>query len=144
MTIILVRKEFDFDIRTDCWGGAEHRINSLQPDMIDTIESYLEDSDFWDDTPTDTQVNDFIWFDDDTYAEWLGFNDAGQLWHYCEALNNGVDEEDIWFDSDDRVVSVDDIDERFNEAIANGEIDEEDYDNWEEWADDEGYYQIER
>lgn len=142
---MLVRKEFDFDIRTDCWKGAKDRINSLQPDMIDTIESYLEDSDFWSgDTPTDTEVNDFIWFDDDTYAEWLGFKDAGQLWDYCEAVNNGIDEEDIWFDPNDRVVSTDDIDERFNEAIVNGEIDEEDYGNWEEWADDEGYYQIER
>lgn len=141
---MLVRKEFDFDIRNDCWGGAKDRIDSLQPDMIDTIESYLEDSDFWSDTPTDTQVNDFIWFDDDTYAEWLGFNDAGQLWDYCEALNNGIDEEDVWFDPNDRVVSSDDIDERFNKAIANEEIDEDDYGNWREWADDEGYYQIER
>ena len=141
---MLVKKEVDFDIRTDCWEGAKERINSLQPDMIDTIESYLEDSDFWGDTPTDTDVNDFIWYDDETYADWLGFNSAEQLWDYCEAVNNGIDEEDIWFDPDDRVVSVDDIDERFNEAIADGEIDEEDYDNWEEWADDEGYYQIER
>ena len=106
---MLVRKEFDFDIRNDCWGGAKDRIDSLQPDMIDTIESYLEDSDFWSDTPTDTQVNDFI-----------------------------------WFDPNDRVVSSDDIDERFNKAIANEEIDEDDYGNWREWADDEGYYQIER
>lgn len=141
---MLVRKEYDFNIRNDCWGGAKDRINDLTDDFIDTLESYLEDSDMWEDTiPTETKVNDFIWHEDDNYAAWLGFNSAEQLWNYCTLVNNGIDEEDIWFDEDDNVVSIDDISERFDDAINDGYIDEDDYEDMYSWAEDNGYYQIE-
>ena len=135
---MLVKK--DFDIRSDCWGGAKDRIESLPYELIDILESYLSDDDFWgEDTPTDTQVNDFIWFDDDTYAEWLGFDDAEQLWKYCDLVNSGVDEDDLWFDDDGKIVTIEDVESRYNDAIANEYIEADDYVDAQEWAEDEGY-----
>ena len=138
---MLVRKEFDFDIRTDCWDGAKDRIDSLTPDMIDTLESMIENPDLWSgETPTDVEVNDFIWFEDDTYANWFGFADAEQLWAYCKlVVDNGVDEDSIWIDYDGNVVTDDDV------IAAYTDYDDEDgyYADWEEWAEDNGYEKFE-
>lgn len=136
---MLVRKEYDFDIFTDCWSGAKERVDSLTSDLADKLANLLEDDEIWGGVPTDTQVNDFIWFEDDTYADWLGFDDAQQMWDYCEAVNNGIDEDEIWKDPDGRIVSSSDVEERFDAAFENEEFDEGDYDSWEDWADWEGY-----
>lgn len=138
---MMVRKEYDFDIRTDCWSGAKDRIDSLTPELIDRLENYLEDDAVWgEEMPTETEVNDFIWFEDDTYADWLGFDNSSQLWEYCTlVVDRGIDEDEIWKDPDGEVVTYDDVVERYNDALANEEFDEGDYDSPEDWADDEGY-----
>lgn len=38
---------------------------------------------------SETELNDLLWFEDDTIAEWLGFED----WEALERLNNGEEEE---------------------------------------------------
>ena len=55
----------DFDIRNDCWSGAADRIADLTDHQIDVLEQNLEDV-FYGETPTETEVNDFIWFEDGT------------------------------------------------------------------------------
>lgn len=68
------------------WSGAADTANALTLEQIDQIESMLEDcepGDGW----SDTEINDFFWFERDTIAEWLGFRD----W---EDLENGGEEED--------------------------------------------------
>lgn len=55
------------------WSGAVDRASKLTSEDFDTIESVL--SDMYPDGMTDTEVNDFFWFEEDFIAECLGFND---------------------------------------------------------------------
>lgn len=64
-------KNFDF------WSGAKDTIKYLTESELDTIESYLEE--LYPEGMTDTELNDFIWFEDDTIAEWLGYNDFDEI-----------------------------------------------------------------
>lgn len=69
-----ITAKHEFDIRTDCWSGAADTIEELTNDEIDTLEAMIEEM-FAGETPTDTDINDFIWFERDTIAEWLGYED---------------------------------------------------------------------
>ena len=65
-------------LRDFVWSGARDRVNDLTDDQIDTILNILSDE--YPDGIDGTQLNDFFWFEDDTYAEWLGYKDAEALW----------------------------------------------------------------
>ena len=68
------------------WSGGKDTADALTLEQIDTIESYLEDiqpAEGW----SDTEINDFFWFERDTIAEWLGFSS----W---EAYRTGEEEDD--------------------------------------------------
>lgn len=71
------------------WSGAKDRANVLTDEQFDQIEAMLEEiepEEGW----SETAINDFFWFEEDTIAEWLGFEDFEAL----ERFNNGEDEED--------------------------------------------------
>lgn len=68
----------EFDIRTDCWGGALDRINELSMDQLDDLENVLEDYFADDKDITDTTINDFIWFEEDTWKDWIGLSDEDE------------------------------------------------------------------
>ena len=73
----------------NAWSGAKDTMNELTPDELDTLESMLEEcepADGW----SDTAINDFLWFETDTIAEWLGFED----WEDLERKHAGEDEEE--------------------------------------------------
>lgn len=57
--------EFDF------WSGAKDTVKYLTEDEINLIESILEDS--FPEGMSETEINDFFWFEEDTIAEWLGY-----------------------------------------------------------------------
>ena len=64
-----VKKEIslrDFDF----WSGAKAWADLLTDDELDTIEEALASAD--DDCLTDTQINDFLWFDTEIWLEWIG------------------------------------------------------------------------
>jgi hypothetical protein len=61
----------------DFWSGAIDTVNYLTEEELDTIEFMLEDC--YPDGMSDTQINDFFWFEDDTIAEWLGFNNFEEI-----------------------------------------------------------------
>ena len=69
-------KNFDF------WSGAKDTVKYLTESELDTIESYLEE--LYPEGMTDTELNDFIWFEDDTIAEWLGYNDFDEIMNRSE------------------------------------------------------------
>ena len=58
------------------WSGAADTIEELTSDEIDQIESMLEE-DY--DEMSETDINDFFWFERDTIAEWLGYSDFEEL-----------------------------------------------------------------
>jgi len=58
-------RDFEF------WSGAADTAKYLTEDELDTIEGIIEDLPW---TMSDTELNDLFWFDDDTIAEWLGYD----------------------------------------------------------------------
>ena len=68
------------------WSGAVHTLDVLiEKDLCDTVETCLVD--VLGEYPTDTEINDMLWFETDAIAEWCGFSS-------CEALENGEEEEE--------------------------------------------------
>jgi hypothetical protein len=72
------------------WGGARDTVKYLTTEEIEQIETILEDS--YPDGMSDTELNDFFWFEDDTIAEWLGYEDFEELMH----RDDEEEEEDDW------------------------------------------------
>ena len=54
------------------WSGAYDTVKYLTTDEIEQIEQTLEE--LYPDGMDETEVNDFFWFEDDTIAEWLGYD----------------------------------------------------------------------
>ena len=63
--------EFDF------WSGARDTVKYLEDDEIDMIVSMLEET--YPEGMTDTELNDFFWFEDDTIAEWLNYSSFEEI-----------------------------------------------------------------
>ena len=57
-------RDFEF------WSGAKLNAETLTSEQLDIVESILEDA--YPDGISETQINDFFWFDFDTIREWLG------------------------------------------------------------------------
>ena len=69
------------------WSGAKNTVEYLTWEELETIESMLEE--MYPDGMDETDINDFFWFEDDTIAEWLGYEDFEELMH-----RDDEDEED--------------------------------------------------
>ena len=68
------------------WSGGKDTLDVLiEKDLCDTVETCLVD--VLGEYPTDTEINDMLWFETDAIAEWCGFSS----W---EALENGEEEEE--------------------------------------------------
>ena len=61
------------------WSGAKDTVKYLTHEELDTIESILEGT--YPEGMSDTEINDLFWFEDDTIAEWLGYNDFEEIMH---------------------------------------------------------------
>ena len=71
----------------DFWSGAKDTAKYLNEGELDIIEEMLEEQ--YPDGMSETELNDFFWFEDDTIAEWLGYKDFEAIMN-----RNGDDEED--------------------------------------------------
>ena len=60
-------RDFEF------WSGAKSNAETLTSEQLDIVESILEDA--YPDGTSETQINDFFWFDFDTIREWLGIKE---------------------------------------------------------------------
>ena len=66
--------------RFDAWSGGKNTLDALiEKGVCDEVEDFIEQC-FTD--PTDTDINDFLWFERDQIAEYLGYEN----W---EAFENG-------------------------------------------------------
>lgn len=54
------------------WSGAVDTVKYLTNDEIETVESMLEELN--PEGMDETDINDFFWFEDETIAEWLGYD----------------------------------------------------------------------
>ena len=61
----------------DAWSGGRDTLNDLTAEQCETVERYLED--LYPDGIDETELNDFLWFERDTIAEWLGFKNYDAL-----------------------------------------------------------------
>ena len=90
-----IRKEInDFYALADMvWSGAVDTIADIQNANKETeFMNFLEDV-FCDEVPTDTAVNDFIWFERDYIYENLGLTENGELpeEEMAKTLNDSID-----------------------------------------------------
>lgn len=75
------------------WSGAVDTITDIQnANKEDEFMNFLE-MEFFEDIPTDTEVNDFIWFERDRIYENLGLTENGELSEeeMAKTLNNSID-----------------------------------------------------
>ena len=72
-----VYKEVESYDDFDFWSGARDTVKYLTSDEIEQIFSTLEE--IYPEGMTETEVNDFFWFEDDTIAEWLGYSDFEEI-----------------------------------------------------------------
>lgn len=113
-------RDFDF------WSGAKDTVADLTANQIDRVEDMLND--IYPDGMTDTQINDFFWFNRDTINDWLGIHEYPKWCVFKSKLGN------------DRVVEVtDETEESELEQIINK------YDinaDWYENDDEPSFYDV--
>ena len=90
-----IRKEInDFYALADMvWSGAVDTIADIQNANKETEFMNFLEAVFCDEVPTDTEVNDFIWFERDYIYENLGLTENGELPEdeLEETLNDSID-----------------------------------------------------
>lgn len=74
------------------WSGAKDTVKYLTDEELDQVEAMLEESN--PDGMDETEINDFFWFEDDTIAEWLGYNDFEEIMHRDDDEEENDDKED--------------------------------------------------
>lgn len=86
---------YDFN----AWSGGRDTLNHLADwltrDEFDSLEAQFEE--VLGEEITDTQLNDFLWFETDTIASMLGYRD----WEALEKAMEGEEEEDDEEDDDE-------------------------------------------
>lgn len=66
--------ECDLD-QFDAWSGGNDTLKVLiEKGVCDEVQSFIEET-FCNEIPTDTDINDFLWFERDQIAEYLGYKD---------------------------------------------------------------------
>ncbi len=107
-------REFDY------WSGGKARAEMLTDDDWDIVEPLLEDV-LGEDTTT-TQLNDFMWFEFDTIAKWLGYDSEEHMTLVREGKSFG--------DSDDAKSSA--LKDDYVPESYEGWLDDWLYYNWED------------
>ena len=75
---------YELDLKNfPVWAGARDTFEVLTYRQINQLEAMMEEA--WGDEVAETTINEFLWFERDTIAEWLGFED----WEELEHVNNG-------------------------------------------------------
>ena len=90
-----IRKEINgfYELAGMAWSGATDTIADIQnANKEDEFMIFLEGV-FYDEVPTDTEVNNFIWHDRDYIYENLGLTEDGELpeEEMAKALNDSID-----------------------------------------------------
>ena len=91
----------------EAWSGGRYTLDVLvEKGLCDQLESIIDDmepEEGW----SDTELNDLLWFERDSIADWLGFSD----W---DDLENGSEEEE-------EETSIEEAENSLHECIENGD-----------------------
>lgn len=70
-----IKKDYDFeDLKRNSWSGAINTLEKIEEnDKEEELMQLLEYT--FEDVPSETEVNDFLWFDDDFIFEELGIKE---------------------------------------------------------------------
>lgn len=83
------------------WSGGKDTMDSLSHSDLETLEQHL--TELYPDGMTDTELNDFLWFERDTIADLLGYRNADAMFnqdsdsweeHYNSLLSDEFPDED--------------------------------------------------
>ena len=74
------------------WSGAKDRAKVLTESDFDNIEAQLED--LFPEGMSETDINDFFWFEEDAIAQMLGFSDWEELERDHNKEEDDEDEDD--------------------------------------------------
>lgn len=75
-----IKKDFGFEeLKDNSWSGAVDTLEDIEKsDKEEELMELLEQV-FFDEIPTDTEVNDYLWFERDEIYSNLGLNANGEL-----------------------------------------------------------------
>ena len=75
-----IKQDMDFnDLMNNCWSGAIDTLKTIEEhDKEDELIKHLEDifGAYFDNVPTLTEVNDYLWFEDEAIFEALGISET--------------------------------------------------------------------
>ena len=102
--------DFDFnDLKNQCWSGAEDTLKDIEDaGLEDEFMNLLEEL-FCDETPTMTEVNDYIWFEAPNWLDdVLGEQSTDDIDHILVYFKNTsmVNYHLISMEDDDKVLAV--------------------------------------
>ena len=72
-----IKQDIDFnDLMNNCWSGAIDTLKTIEEhDKEDELMKHLEEQ--WvDEVPTMTEINDYLWFEDEFIFECLGISES--------------------------------------------------------------------
>jgi len=75
-----VKKELNgfYDLKENSWSGALDTLQDIEnADLEEELMEHLEEV-FADTTPTETELNDYLWHDRECVYEALGLNENGE------------------------------------------------------------------
>ena len=91
--MLKICKEYDFDdLKNNSWSGAIDTLETIEEhgmedELMDFLEMYFADSE----TPTDTEVNDLLWFESEWLFEQIGLNEDEEEEDEEEEEENGAE-----------------------------------------------------
>lgn len=76
-----IKQDMDFnDLMNNCWAGAIDTLKTIEEhEKEDELMAHLESDVFashCEDTPTLTEINDYLWFEPETIFETLGISES--------------------------------------------------------------------
>ena len=111
------------------WSGGKDTMDSLSHSDLETLEQHL--TELYPDGMTDTELNDFLWFERDTIADLLGYRNADAMFnqdsdsweeHYNSLLADEFPDED-----------PDTISDFVSEEVFDNTPDKDVIDSFKEW-----------
>ena len=72
-----IKQDMDFnDLMNNCWSGAVDTLKTIEErDKEDELMAHLEEQ-WLDEVPTMTEINDYLWFEDEFIFQCLGISET--------------------------------------------------------------------